>query len=396
MVVFEAGAPKKSDYRRFKIRSTTEGVPDDFAAMEEVLTRRLARWESEQDLSPNDPKRNESFATLPSLIVIDGGPGQLSAGIRALQGFIDKGVTVISLAKRVEEVFVPGRHEPLVLAHDTPELQLLQRVRDEAHRFAITHHRQRRDRGMTESVLDGLPGVGPKRKRALLQALRLARPVLAASREALEAVPGLPSKTARDLYAYLNRTSAGDRATRQNQRRDHRDEPGLHLEPGGPRRHHGVLGRRQVDGDERLRGHRLLLRRQPAARDDPRARRPVRPRGLEGRARRDRLRRARRRAVRRAAPTCSTTCASTASSTTSCSSTPTRTRCSAATRRPAGAIRSARRARSRRGSRPSRRRSRRSRRAPTSCSTRAASARRPCAGASSTSSSRAGRARSSR
>ena len=137
--------------------------------MEEVLSRRLARWESEQDLSPNDPKRNESFATLPSVVVIDGGPGQLSAGVRALQGFIDKGVTVISLAKRIEEVFIPGRHEPLVLAHDTPELQLLQRVRDEAHRFAITHHRIRRDRQMTESVLDGLPGVGPKRKRALLK-----------------------------------------------------------------------------------------------------------------------------------------------------------------------------------------------------------------------------------
>src|SRR3954469_2821916 len=123
MVVFEGGAPKKSDYRRFTIRSTTEGVPDDFAAMEEVLSRRLARWEAEQDLSPNDPKRNESFATLPSLIVIDGGPGQLSAGLRALQGFRERGVAVISLAKRIEEVFVPGRREALVLPHDTNALQ---------------------------------------------------------------------------------------------------------------------------------------------------------------------------------------------------------------------------------------------------------------------------------
>ncbi len=207
MVVFEAGAPKKSDYRRFNIRSTQEGTPDDFLAMEEVLTRRLARWESEQDLSPNDPKRNESFATLPSLIVIDGGPGQLSAGMRALRGFIDRGVTVISLAKRIEEVFIPERHEPLVLAHDTPELQLLQRVRDEAHRFAITHHRIRRDRQMTESVLDGLPNVGPKRKKALLKHFGSPDAVLNASREALEAVPGMPSKIARDVYAYLNRTS---------------------------------------------------------------------------------------------------------------------------------------------------------------------------------------------
>ncbi|MEJ7824383.1 MAG: excinuclease ABC subunit UvrC [Solirubrobacteraceae bacterium] len=207
MVVFEAGAPKKSDYRRFNIRTTQEGVPDDFAAMAEVLGRRLARWETEQDLSPNDPKRNESFATLPSLIVIDGGPGQLSAGIAALAGFVERGVTVISLAKRVEEVFRPGRRAPLVLAHDTPELQLLQRVRDEAHRFAITHHRVRRDREMTESALDGLPGVGPKRKRALLAHFGSPDSVLAASREALEAVPGLPSKIARDVYTYLNRTS---------------------------------------------------------------------------------------------------------------------------------------------------------------------------------------------
>jgi excinuclease ABC subunit C len=207
MVVFEGGAPKKSDYRRFNIRSTTEGVPDDFAAMEEVLSRRLARWEAEQEISPNDPKRNESFATLPSLVVIDGGPGQLAAGVRALQGFRDRGVAVISLAKRIEEVFIPGRRAPLLLAHDTPELQLLQRVRDEAHRFAITHHRQRRDRQMTESVLDGLPGVGPKRKRALLTHFGSPEAVLDASREQLEAVPGLPSKTAGDLYAYLNRTS---------------------------------------------------------------------------------------------------------------------------------------------------------------------------------------------
>ena len=207
MVVFEGGAPKKSDYRRFNVRTTTEGVPDDFAAMEEVLGRRLARWEAEQDLSPNDPKRNESFATLPSLIVIDGGQGQLSAGLRALQGFRDRGVAVVSLAKQLEVVYIPGRRAPLRLPHDTPALQLLQRVRDEAHRFAITHHRTRRDRQMTESVLDGLPGVGPKRKRALLKHFGSPEAMLGASRDELEAVPGLPAKTARDLYAYLNRTS---------------------------------------------------------------------------------------------------------------------------------------------------------------------------------------------
>jgi excinuclease ABC subunit C len=206
MVVFEGGAPKKSDYRRFNIRGGVEGVPDDFAAMEEVLSRRLNQWETQQDLSPHDPKRNESFATLPNVVVIDGGPGQLAAGLRALEGFRARGVAVISLAKRIEEVFVPGRREPIVLPHDTPELQLLQRVRDEAHRFAITHHRTRRDRAMTTSILDDLPGIGPARKRTLLTHFGSPEAVLAATREQLEAVPGLPGKTAREIWAHLHRT----------------------------------------------------------------------------------------------------------------------------------------------------------------------------------------------
>jgi excinuclease ABC subunit C len=207
MVVFEGGAPKKSDYRRFNVRGTTEGVPDDFAAMEEVLGRRLAQWEAQQDLSPHDPKRNESFATLPNLIVIDGGPGQLAAGLRALHGFRDRGVAIVSLAKRLEEVHVPGIRAPIVLAHDTPELQLLQRVRDEAHRFAITHHRTKRDKQLTTSILDELPGIGPARKRALLQHFGSPEAFLAATREDLESVPGVPGKTAREIYAFLNRTS---------------------------------------------------------------------------------------------------------------------------------------------------------------------------------------------
>jgi excinuclease ABC subunit C len=206
MAVFEGGAPKKSDYRRFTIRGTTEGVPDDFAAMDEVLSRRLAQWETQQDLSPHDPKRNESFATLPNLIVIDGGPGQLAVGLRALDAFRERGVAVVSLAKRIEEVFVPGRRAPLVLAHDTPELQLLQRVRDEAHRFAVTHHRTRRDKAMTASILDELPGVGPARKRALLAHFGSPEAVVGASREELEAVPGVPAKVAREVHALLNKT----------------------------------------------------------------------------------------------------------------------------------------------------------------------------------------------
>jgi excinuclease ABC subunit C len=204
MVVFEGAAPKKSDYRRFRVRTVGDG-PDDFASMEEILGRRMAQFEAQQDLSPHDKEYDPSFAALPNVIVIDGGKGQLAAGLRALQGFVDLGVAVVSLAKRIEEVFIPGRARSLVLAHDTPELQLLQRLRDEAHRFAITHHRQRRDRAMTASVLDGLPGVGPARKRSLLTHFGSPDAVLAASMEELAAVPGLPAKLARELHRELHK-----------------------------------------------------------------------------------------------------------------------------------------------------------------------------------------------
>jgi excinuclease ABC subunit C len=206
MVVFEGGAPKKSDYRRFRIRGVEHGRPDDFASMNEVLGRRARQFTEQRELSPYDKDRDASFASLPNLIVIDGGPGQLNAGLEALQEFRARGVMVVSLAKRIEEVFLPGVPEPLRLAHDTPELQLLQRIRDEAHRFAITHHRTRRDRAMTESILDELPGIGAARKRALLQHFGSPEGVLSASREDLEAVPGVPAKVGRELYSHLNKT----------------------------------------------------------------------------------------------------------------------------------------------------------------------------------------------
>jgi len=206
MVVFEGGAPKKSDYRRFRVRENVEGRSDDVAAMAEVLGRRFGQWERQADLSPHDAQHDPSFAALPNVIVIDGGPGQLGAVLEPLREFRERGVTVISLAKRIEEVFLPGVARPLRLAHDTPELQLLQRVRDEAHRFAITHHRTRRDRAMTASVLDELPGVGPARKRAILKHFGSPDAFLAATREELEAVPGLPGKVARELYASLHKT----------------------------------------------------------------------------------------------------------------------------------------------------------------------------------------------
>jgi excinuclease ABC subunit C len=204
MVVFEGGAPKKADYRRFTIRSHDGN--DDFASMNEVLSRRQAQFEKQHERSPYDADRDASFAALPNLVVIDGGPGQLSAGLDAVQGLRERGVAVVSLAKRIEEVFLPGVREALRLPHDTPELQLLQRVRDEAHRFAITHHRIRRDKAMTESIMDDLPGIGPSRKRALLRHFGSPEAVMGATREQLEGVPGLPAKVGRDLYHHLNRT----------------------------------------------------------------------------------------------------------------------------------------------------------------------------------------------
>ena len=204
MVVFEGGAPKKADYRRFGIRGA---VQDDFAAMAEVLSRRMAQYVSHRERSPHDRDYDGSFAAVPALIVLDGGRGQLSSGLTELGPFRDLGVTVVSLAKRIEEVFLPGRRAPLVLDHHTPELQLLQRVRDEAHRFALEFHRGRRDRAMTRSVLDELPGVGPARKRLILQHFGSPERFLAASREELEAVPGLPGKVAREIHSFVHRTA---------------------------------------------------------------------------------------------------------------------------------------------------------------------------------------------
>ena len=192
-----AGAPKGT--RTGNGRSGDYG-PDDFAAMEEVLGRRMAQFETQHDRSPHDKDYDPSFAALPNLIVIDGGKGQLSAGLRALQGFRDRGVTVISLAKRIEEVFIPGREEPLVLPHDTPELQLLQRrpgrgppVCDHAPPAAARPGDDRVD------PRRACPGVGPARKRALLTHFGSPDAVLAASREELEAVPGVSGKLAREL-----------------------------------------------------------------------------------------------------------------------------------------------------------------------------------------------------
>jgi excinuclease ABC subunit C len=200
MVVFEDAIPKRGHYRKFTVRSV-DGQ-DDFASMREVITRRFSRLAAD----PGSDEWNESFAATPNLVVIDGGKGQLSAALGAMQELDLPRVAVIALAKRIEEVFVPGRAQPILLSTHSPGLQLLQRIRDEAHRFAVTFHRQRRDAAARESMFDQLEGVGPVRRRALLQHFGSAERVLDASESELESVSGMPAKTARSIYAQLHRT----------------------------------------------------------------------------------------------------------------------------------------------------------------------------------------------
>ncbi|MGH3105418.1 MAG: excinuclease ABC subunit UvrC, partial [Gaiellaceae bacterium] len=200
MVVFVDAMPRKAHYRKFGVRGLD--APDDFAAMAEVVSRRFARL---RDASPTSPEYDEGFAATPNLVVIDGGKGQLSAALAAMQAYALPRVAVISLAKRIEEVFVPGRSEPVLLDPHSPGLQLLQRIRDEAHRFALGFHRQRRDARSFESIFDTLQGVGPVRRRAILRHFGSVEGVLAASQEELEGVPDLPPKTARTIYAQLHK-----------------------------------------------------------------------------------------------------------------------------------------------------------------------------------------------
>ena len=201
MTVFVDAQPKKAHYRSFTVRGL-DGQ-DDFASMGQVIARRFARLRDAGDAGRYD----ESFATVPNLVVIDGGKGQLAAALEAMQATAGlPRVAVIALAKREEEVFVPGRSQPILLDRHDPGLQLLQRIRDEAHRFAITFHRQKRDTRAFESIFDTLDGIGPARRRAILQHFGSADRFLAASQEELEAVPGLPAKTARSVFGQLHRT----------------------------------------------------------------------------------------------------------------------------------------------------------------------------------------------
>ncbi len=192
MVVFEQGQPRKGHYRRFNIRTA---AGDDFGSMEEVLTRRFRRWEAARTLAEENAPRKRpdpSFARLPDLMLIDGGKGQLARALKVLAQFgLEERIFAIGLAKREEEIYLPGRAEPLRLPRNHPGLFLLQRVRDEAHRFAITANRGRRVREGLASTLEAIPGVGPKRRQALLQHFGSVAAIRAAAVEEIAAVPGI-------------------------------------------------------------------------------------------------------------------------------------------------------------------------------------------------------------
>jgi excinuclease ABC subunit C len=196
MVVLEDGLPAKSQYRRFKIKGDQGN--DDFAAMEQVLTRRLTNYLAERDRPASERGR---FAYPPQLLLVDGGKGQLSVAERVVAdlGLTDE-IPLASLAKRFEEVYVPGRAEPVRIPRQSEALYLLQRVRDEAHRFAITYHRELRGKRMTRSVLDDIPGLGPVRQKRLLKEMGGVGAVKQASAEQLLALPWLPDAVGAAVY----------------------------------------------------------------------------------------------------------------------------------------------------------------------------------------------------
>lgn len=201
MVVFEDALPKKSDYRKFRIR-TVEGQ-DDVASMGEVIRRRFMRYleESSQPL-----ERGSKFAYQPGLVVVDGGKGQLNRAVEVMSELGVVGIPVVGLAKRFEEIFIPEEAGPRIIPRGSESLYLMQRIRDEAHRFAIDFQRQRRTRNMTASVFDRLPGVGPVRKKSLRKHFGSPRRLRDASVEEIAEVPGIGEETARQIYEYLRKT----------------------------------------------------------------------------------------------------------------------------------------------------------------------------------------------
>ncbi|MEU4594548.1 excinuclease ABC subunit UvrC [Micromonospora aurantiaca (nom. illeg.)] len=216
MVVFEDGLPRKSEYRRFIVR----GATDDLSAMSEVLRRRFARYldaraetgelgeetASDPDRPGIDPTtgRPRKFAYPPQLVVVDGGPPQVAAAAKALAELGIDDVALCGLAKRLEEVWLPDDEFPVILPRTSEALYLLQRVRDEAHRFAITFHRQRRSKRMTESALDNVPGLGEVRRKALLRHFGSLKRLSSATVEEITEVPGVGRRTAEAILAALD------------------------------------------------------------------------------------------------------------------------------------------------------------------------------------------------
>lgn len=223
MVVFEDGLARKSEYRHFTIRGPEgEGAADDTAAMHEVIRRRFSRYVAERTADPEvleqagidvaelaaetevapEPEKKR-FAYPPNLVVVDGGPPQVAAAARALAELGIDDVALCGLAKRLEEVWLPGEPYPVILERSSEGLYLLQRVRDEAHRFAISHHRKRRGKAMTVSALDGVPGLGPTRQARLLKQFGSVKRLRAATVEEIAAVPGMGARTAAQVVAAL-------------------------------------------------------------------------------------------------------------------------------------------------------------------------------------------------
>lgn len=208
MVVFEQGVPAKKLYRKFNIDSTSIGAPDDFASMEEMLTRRFKRWQVTEKTSAEaaapGAKPDESFAFLPDLIIIDGGKGQLGRAVKVLEDFgLFEKVPVVGLAKQEEEIFFPHRSSSLKLPRHSQGLYLVQRIRDEAHRYGITAHRKRRTKVGMASQLDAIPGIGPTRRKSLLKYFGSIDKIREASIEDLTNAPGINRAAAESIKAHL-------------------------------------------------------------------------------------------------------------------------------------------------------------------------------------------------
>ena len=209
MVVMEDGLPRPQEYRRFKIRTVEQN--DDFAAMGEVIERRLKAYLIERERPVEDRRRR--FAYPPQLLLVDGGKGQLGVAVRVLEDLgLDGEIPVAALAKQFEEVYLPGEADPVRIPRTSEALYVLQRIRDEAHRFAITYHRNVRGKRMTASVLDGIPGLGPARKKRLTKEFGGVGAIKAASRESLRQVSWLPSAVADAVYDKLHGPAAASAA----------------------------------------------------------------------------------------------------------------------------------------------------------------------------------------